>query len=141
MYEKSLIIFKPDAVQRQLTGRILQRFEDAGIKIHALNLQNADRAQAESHYDEHKDKPFFSMVVDYICSGPVLVVVFGGLGCISKIRSMVGATEPAEALPGTIRGDFAHQVMIKGGDDPLYNLIHASAHAEDAEREIKIWFA
>ena len=113
MYQKSLVIIKPDGLKRNLSSRILQRFEDAGMKFHALKLVSASKEQAETHYEEHKDKPFFPMVVDYICSGPILVFAVGGLGCISKIRQMVGATEPAQALPGTIRGDFAHQVMVK----------------------------
>ena len=140
MYEKSLVIIKPDGIQRRKVGQILDRFETAGFKIHAMEMRQADKETAGTHYEEHKDKPFFPMVVDYICSGPVLVFVLGGLGAISKIRQMVGATEPAEAQPGTIRGDFAHQVMVKDGKTPLFNMIHASANSEDAEREIKVWF-
>ena len=140
MYQKSLVIIKPDGLKRNLSFRILQRFEDAGMKLHAMKLVQSSPELAGTHYEEHKDKPFFPMVVDYICSGPILVFVLGGLGSIAKIRQMVGATEPASAEPGTIRGDFAHQLMIKGGDAPLYNLIHASANQEDAIREIAVWF-
>ena len=140
MYQKSLVIIKPDALKRNLAFRVLQRFEDAGMKLHAMKLVQSTADLAGEHYDEHRDKPFFPMVVDYICSGPILVFVLGGLGSIPKIRQMVGATEPASAAPGTIRGDFAHQLMIKGGDAPLYNLIHASANEEDAVKEIGVWF-
>ena len=143
MYEKSLIILKPDAVQRALTGQIITRFENAGLKLHAMKFQEVSSELARTHYEEHADKPFFPSIESYITAGPVLVFVLGGHNAISKIRSIVGATEPASSAPGTIRGDFAHQAYPAAGepdDKPIRNLVHASANAEDAEREVKVWF-
>jgi nucleoside-diphosphate kinase len=144
MYEKSLVIIKPDGIQRSLTGRILSRFEDAGLKIHAMKFQSVPVEQSRKHYAEHVNKGFYPTVEQYITSGPVLVFVLGGLNAIKKIRLMVGATEPASALPGTIRGDFAHQAYAAPGepdDKPIRNLIHASATPDEAAAEIAIWFA
>lgn len=144
MYEKSLIIIKPDGVQRNLVGTILSRFENAGLKIHAVKFQTVPIEQARKHYAEHVGKGFYPTVEKYITSGPVLVLVLGGLSAIKKIRTMVGATEPSSALPGTIRGDFAHQPYPAPGepdDKPIRNLIHASATPEEAANEVKIWFS
>ncbi len=141
MYEKSLLIVKPDGVQRGLTGRILQRFEDCGMKLLAMRLEIAPRERVESHYAEHRGKPFFDGIVTYMSQGPIVVFVLGGVGAIAKIRQLVGATTPTEAAPGTIRGDLAHQDRESGKDRPIFNLIHASANAEDAEREVALWFA
>ena len=105
MYEKSLIIIKPDGVQRSLAGSIITRFENAGLKIHAMKFQTVSPDQSKKHYAEHVNKGFYPTVEKYITSGPVLVFVLGGLGAIKKIRTMVGATEPASAIPGSIRGD------------------------------------
>lgn len=140
MYEKSLLIVKPEGVTRRLVGRIITRFEDAGLKLHAMRFEQPPKAKVEDHYAEHAGKPFFPTIVDYMSDGPVLLFVLGGVGCIAKIRQIVGATCPAEAAPGTIRGDFAHQTKDAGKDRPIYNLIHASANAEDAEREVALWF-
>ena len=143
MYEKSLIIIKPDGVQRGLTGSIISRFENAGLKLHAVKFQNVPVEQARKHYAEHIDKGFYPTVEKYITSGPVLIFVLGGLSAISKIRTMVGATEPASAVPGTIRGDYAHQAYPAPGepdDKPIRNLIHASATPDEAAVEIGIWF-
>ena len=144
MYEKSLIIIKPDGVQRSLVGTVLSRFESAGLKIHGMKFQTVPAEQSQKHYAEHVDKPFYPTVEEYITSGPVLVFVLGGHNAIKKIRAMVGATEPASALPGTIRGDFAHQSYPAPGepdDEPIRNLIHASATPDEAEAEISIWFS
>lgn len=144
MYEKSLIIIKPDGVQRSLVGSILTRFENAGLKLHAMKFQEVPVEQSRKHYAEHVNKGFYPTVEKYITSGPVLVFVLGGLNAVKKIRTMVGATEPASALPGTIRGDYAHQPYPAPGepdDKPIRNLIHASATAEEAANEITIWFS
>lgn len=140
MYEQSLLIVKPDGVQRRLVGRILQRFEDAGLKLVAMRLEQPTRARVEAHYAEHAGKPFFGSIVDYMAGAPVVVFVLGGTSAIAKIRLMVGATTPSEAAPGTLRGDFANQDKESGKDRPIYNLIHASANAADATREIALWF-
>ena len=138
MYEKSLVIMKPDAVQRRLFGRIMQRFEDAGLKIHAMRLDTATPEMARKHYEEHAEKPFFPSLETYITSGPIIVMALGGNNAIAKIRLMLGSTVPAESAPGTIRGDFAHQPM---GEKSLRNLVHASANADDAAREVALWFS
>jgi nucleoside-diphosphate kinase len=140
MTERSLLIVKPDGVQRRLIGRILQRFEDAGLKLHGMRLERPALARVEEHYAEHRGKPFFPNITSYLASAPVLVFVLGGAGAIARIRQLVGATCPAEAAPGTIRGDFAHMTRESGKDRPIFNLIHASANAADAEREIALWF-
>lgn len=143
MYEKSLLIIKPDGIKRRLTSQVLLRFETAGLKLHALKLINASSELAGDHYGEHRERPFFPLIVDYLTEGPVLAFVLGGEGAIARIRKMVGATTPADSDPGTIRGDFCHMSLDKEAatSKALYNLIHASANAEDAEREIALWFA
>ena len=144
MYQQSLVILKPDAIQRRLVGQIIQRFENVGLKIHALRFEKTTREQSRRHYAEHVDKPFYPSLEEYITSGPIIVMILGGIEAIPKIRQMIGDTTPGKALPGTIRGDYAHQVNVKpkAGEDqsPLRNLIHASANSDDAEMEIKLWF-
>ncbi len=142
-YEKSLIIIKPDGIQRSVTGEILTRFERAGLKIHAMRFQKVSVEMARKHYADHVNKSFFPTVEKYITSGPVIVFVVGGLNCVKKVRTLVGATEPCSALPGTIRGDYAHQPYAAPGepdDKPIRNLIHASGTVGEAEQEIAIWF-
>lgn len=131
--ERSLIIIKPDAVQRGLIGAILTRFEQHGWKFQGLKLMRVDEALARRHYAEHEGKDFFEHLVSYITSAPVVVAVIGGKpGTVEMIRAMVGATNPAKAAPGTIRGDY--------GLDIGRNLIHASDSPESGEREIAIFF-
>ncbi|AUB55877.1 MULTISPECIES: nucleoside-diphosphate kinase [Methanobacterium] len=132
MKQKSFVMLKPDAVLRRLTGKILTRFEERGLQILAAKLMIIPRNQAEEHYVEHQEKPFFGDLVDYITSGPVLAMVIEGDECISLIRKMVGATNPKEADLGTIRGDFA----IETGR----NIVHASDSPASAEREIALFF-
>lgn len=138
MYEKSLILIKPDGLQRRLVGRLLQRFEDAGLTIHALKLVQPTDELVARHYAEHVNKPFFPSLQAYFRVGPVVALVLGGTGAVSRIRKLVGATAPSEAEPGTIRGDFAHMGLSKDG--PCFNLIHASATPEEAAQEITVWF-
>lgn len=143
MYEKSLIIIKPDGVQRGLVGNIITRFENAGLKIHGMKFVQPTQEMARAHYSEHVDKGFYPTVEEYILSGPVLVFALGGINSVKKIRLMVGATEPASSAPGTIRGDFAHQSYPAPGepdDKPIRNLIHASGSSEEALTEVKLWF-
>ena len=137
MYQKSLVIIKPDGIPRRLVSEILGRFERAGFKLHAMKLMQATAEHARKHYREHVDKAFYPSVESYIIEGPILVFVLGGQGCISTIRKLVGATMPSDAAPGTIRGDLAHQPK---GDGALRNLIHASATPEEAEWEMSVWF-
>lgn len=130
--ERSLVILKPDAVQRGLVGTILGRLETRGLKIVGMKLMLVDEARARRHYDEHKDRPFFPGLISYITSGPVVVLVVAGENVVKMIRDMVGKTKPFESPPGTIRGDFA----IETGR----NLIHASDSPESGEREVPIFF-
>lgn len=130
--DRSLIIFKPDAVQRGLVGPILSRIEQRGIKIIGLKLMQINEELARKHYAEHEGKGFFSSLVSYITSGPVVVLVATGDNIIETVRSMVGATNPVKAAPGTIRGDYALAIGR--------NLIHASDSPESGEREVGIFF-
>ena len=130
--ERTLIIVKPDGVQRGLIGEILSRFERRGFRLCALKMVQVERSLAEEHYAVHKGKFFYNDLVSYISSSPVVVAVLEGPDVIKATRLMVGATKPAEAAPGTIRGDLA----VAG----LRNLIHASDGPETAEQEIKLWF-
>ena len=133
MSERTLILIKPDGVQRLLVGRILDRYEQRGLRIVGLKLMQADRSLAERHYDVHREKPFFAGLVDFITSGPLVAIAVEGLNAIAVCRAINGATRPHEAAPGTIRGDYA----IETGQ----NLVHASDSVENAEQELALWFA
>ncbi len=131
--ERTLIIVKPDGVHRGLVGPVLSRFEERGLKIAGLKLIHISRDLAERHYAEHKGKSFYEGLVGFITSGPVVVGVIEGPGAIALVRTMMGATNPANAVPGTIRGDFATAVS--------YNVIHGSDGVESAQREIALYFS
>jgi nucleoside-diphosphate kinase len=130
--ERTLVLIKPDAVQRRLAGEILARFEGRGLEIKAARLLTVDRDLAEKHYAEHAQKPFFGELVEFITSAPTLAFVLEGEGAISVVRTTVGATDPAVAAPGTIRGDLALSMPD--------NLVHGSDSTESAAREIALWF-
>ncbi len=130
--ERSLIILKPDAVQRGLIGPILTRLEQRGLKLAGLKLMRIDDALANRHYAVHEGKPFFKGLVEYIVSGPVVVLVVTGKNVIAAVRNTVGATNPTQAAPGTIRGDFGVEIGR--------NLIHASDSPENGEKEIALFF-
>lgn len=132
MAERTLIILKPDAVQRQLVGRILSRFEDKGLKIVAARFMRISESMARRHYAVHEGKPFFPAAVQYLCSGPVLVMVLQADDVIAMTRKLMGKTFGNEADPGTIRGDFAGS---KG-----YNMVHGSDSPQTAEYEIGLYF-
>lgn len=135
-------MLKPDAVQRQLTGPILTRFENAGFKIVALKMQWVSQDHSKKHYAEHAEKPFFKGLDEFIRAGPVIAFVLEGVNAIENVRKIVGSTEPKGASPGTIRGDYAH-VSYGYADEKgigVKNLIHASANQDDARREIELWF-
>ena len=131
--EKTLVLVKPDGVRRQLGGEIISRFEKRGLRIAALKLCRITREMGEKHYSEHVGKPFFQGLVDFISSGPVIAMVIEGENAIRAVRTMMGATNPLDSVPGTIRGDFA-LVMSE-------NVIHGSDGPESAEREINTFFA
>jgi nucleoside-diphosphate kinase len=129
---RTLILVKPDAFARGLTGEILARFERKGLRIAALKLVQTPRATAETHYAEHSERPFFGELVDFITSAPLVAAVLEGDDIVKASRQLIGATNPLEANTGSIRGDFAIEVG--------QNLVHGSDSDESAEREIGIWF-
>jgi nucleoside-diphosphate kinase len=126
------VLVKPDAVGRALTGEIVARFERRGLAIKAARLLTVDRSLAEEHYAEHTEKPFFGELVDFITSGPTMALVLEGEGAIATVRTTMGATNPADAAPGTIRGDMSLSMPD--------NLVHGSDSPESADREIGLWF-
>jgi nucleoside-diphosphate kinase len=130
--ERSLILIKPDAMQRRLAGDILDRIERRGFTLRAGKLIHVSRELGETHYAEHREKPFFGELVAFITSGPTFALVVEGEGAIATMRKTIGATNPANAEPGTIRGDLA--VAMPN------NLVHGSDSPESAEREIALWF-
>jgi len=131
--ERTLIIIKPDAVQRALIGEIVRRFEARGLRIVGMKLLQAPRGLAEKHYAEHAGRRFYEGLLDYITSAPVVVMALEAPNAIKIARDMIGATKPIESPPGSIRGDF--------GIDVGRNLIHGSDGPESAERELALWFA
>jgi nucleoside-diphosphate kinase len=130
--ERTLVLVKPDAMRRSLAGEILARLERRGLELRAAQLLTVDRSLAEEHYAEHMQKPFFGELVDFITSGPTLALVVEGEEAIKVVRTTMGATNPAEAAPGTIRGDLSLSMPD--------NLVHGSDSSESAEREIGLWF-
>lgn len=130
--EKTLVLIKPGGVQRNLIGEITARIERRGLKVVGLKLIHADRETVEAHYDEHRERPFFAGVVSYLTSGPIVALAVEGENAIKAIRAMMGATNPIDATPGTVRGDFALSI-----ED---NLTHSSSDPEAAERELGLWF-
>jgi nucleoside-diphosphate kinase len=130
--ERTLVIVKPDGVQRGLIGDVLQRFETRGLKLVGLKLMSVSEELARRHYGIHKGKPFFEGLIRYITSAPVVVVVFEGKDAVAAVRSTVGATNPVQAAPGTIRGDLAMEIGR--------NLVHASDSVETARSEVVLFF-
>jgi nucleoside-diphosphate kinase len=130
--EKSLVLIKPDAVQRGLAGKIIDRIERRGLRIAAMKMLRMDKELASRHYGIHKDKPFFGSLVDFITSGPIVAIVFEGPQAVEVIRQTMGSTNSAKAAAGTIRGDF--------GVDLQQNLVHGSDSLENAAKEIAIFF-
>ncbi len=131
--EQTLVLAKPDAVGRSLAGELVGRLERRGLRLRGAKLLVADRALAEQHYAEHVEKPFFGELVDFITSAPTLALVVEGESAISVVRTTMGATNPRDAAPGTIRGDLALAMPD--------NLVHGSDSPESAEREIGLWFS
>jgi nucleoside-diphosphate kinase len=129
--ENTFIILKPDAVQRQLSGQLIARFEQRGLKIVALKLMSVSEDLAKEHYAVHKERPFFNSLISYIISGPVVAMVLQGPNAIKAVRNTVGSTNPVEAAPGSIRGDYGMEIGR--------NLVHASDGPETAKAEIALW--
>ncbi len=147
--QRTLVILKPDAIQRGYVGEILTRFEKAGMKIIGMKMLRVDDDFGGKHYHdikERKGEEIFKGLLEYIKLGPVLAFVLEGVNAIENVRKIVGGTEPKSSPPGTIRGDYAHMTYARA-DDPnshcksVYNLIHASADEKDAEHEIHLWFS
>jgi nucleoside-diphosphate kinase len=130
--ERTLILLKPDCVQRRLAGEVLSRFERKGLRLVALKLVQADRALAERHYDVHRERPFFSSLVQFLTSGPTIALVLEGREAVVVARNLIGATDGTKAPPGTIRGDYAISVQN--------NLVHGSDSVDNAQQEIALWF-
>lgn len=130
--EKTLVLIKPDGVKRQICGEILTRYERKGLIIKAMKLLQTPKELAQEHYAEHKDKPFFGELVDFITSGPVLAFVLAGKNAVTSVRTINGATNPVDATPGSIRGDYALTMDS--------NVVHASDSVDSAAREIHLWF-
>jgi nucleoside-diphosphate kinase len=130
--EKTLVLIKPDAMQRGLAGEILARFERRGLTLRDAKLVRVDRKLAEEHYAEHAKKPFYGELLSFITSGPTLALVLEGEGAIALVRTTIGATDPADAAAGSIRGDLALSMPD--------NLVHGSDSPDSAERELALWF-
>jgi nucleoside-diphosphate kinase len=130
--ERTLVLIKPDAMQRRLAGEILARFEQRGLEVRAAKLVHVDEALAGEHYAEHREKPFFGELVEFITSSPTLALVLEGDSAVKVVRTTMGATNPVDSAPGTIRGDLALAMPD--------NLVHGSDSLESAEREIALWF-
>ncbi|MCL6598416.1 nucleoside-diphosphate kinase [Alicyclobacillus macrosporangiidus] len=130
--EKTFVMVKPDGVQRGLIGEVVSRFERKGLKLVGAKLMSVSQSLAEQHYAEHKERPFFKDLVSFITSSPVFAMVWEGENAIAIARSMMGKTNPAEAAPGTIRGDYGLSIGM--------NIIHGSDSPASAEREIALWF-
>jgi nucleoside-diphosphate kinase len=130
--ERTLILVKPDAFERGLTGEVIARFERKGLKLVAMKLMQADQQLANKHYEEHTDKPFFGELVSFITGGPLVALVLEGESAVVAARQLIGATNPLEADAGSIRGELATEVT--------FNLVHGSDSPESADREIALWF-
>src|SRR3989338_1837815 len=142
MIEKTFVMVKPDGVQRQLAGKIISRFEDAGLKIVGMKMKRIDKEFAGKLYSAHLKKEFYKGLEKFITESPVIAFVIEGLHAVEAVRKIVGATEPRTAAPGTIRGDFAHhsyEYTNKKGIS-IRNLIHATSSKEEAKKEIGLWF-
>ena len=131
--ESTLVLIKPDGVNRALIGKLIEKLESTGLKITGMKLILINKDLASKHYEEHKDKPFFSSLVNFITSSPVVALALNGENAIQKTRTMMGSTNPLESSPGTIRGDFGLSIEK--------NVIHGSANENDALREIKLYFS
>lgn len=140
--EKTLVLVKPDGVQRGLIGRIISRFEGAGFKIIASKMTQVDKEFAKKHYKAHLKEEFYPRLEKMITSGPVIAIVLQGVDAVENVRKLVGPTEPKSALPGTIRGDFAHHSEKWGNqkETGYANVVHASGNKKEAKEEVELWF-
>ncbi len=140
--ERTFVALKPDAVQRGITGQIIHRLERSGMRLAAIKMLTADDELLKKHYSEHVDKDFYKGLKEFMQEGPVIAMVWEGVNAVENVRKLVGETAPKEAMPGTIRGDFAH-MSFKHADakgKAVKNLIHASGELNEAMEEIALWF-
>lgn len=142
MIERTLVILKPDAVKRCFCGEIISRFERAGLKIVGMKMVWVSKEKSKKHYKEHVEKSFYPGLEKFITQGPVVAIILEGVEAVEVVRKLVGSTVPKEALPGTIRGDYAHLSIQHANkkQKSIPNLIHASGNKEEAEYEINLWF-
>ncbi len=142
--EQSLVFIKPDGVERGIVGEIISRFERVGLVIVGMKMVWVDKEHARKHYSAHVEKSFYPPVEEYVTSGPVIAMVLEGHGAVGLIRKLVGGTEPNTALPGTIRGDYAHMTYAHADNEGkhlgLRNVVHASGNVEEAQQEVQLWF-
>ena len=143
MIEQTLVLVKPDGVERGLIGEIIKRFEQRGLKIVGLKMVSVDPDFSKKHYASHVDKNFYKGLEEYVTSGPVVAMIIEGLHAVDVVRKIVGDTEPMSASVGTIRGDFAHVSFAYADKEKksVMNLIHASGNLEDAKDEVALWFS
>ncbi len=145
--EQTLVLLKPDALDRGLVGEIIQRFEKVGLKIVALKMLQPNQQHSEGHYTEdlaiRRGETVRKMMVDMLLSGPIIAVVFEGIEAVELVRKMIGSTEPKVAAPGTIRGDYAHASFkhVDANKSGMFNLIHGSSSTQEAKQEIEVWFS
>ena len=142
MIERTLVLLKPDTVQRSISGRTLTKFEDVGLKFVGMKMVWVDKEFAKKHYKAHVGKPFYPGLETMITEGPVIAIVIEGIHAVEIVRKIVGGTEPKSAQPGTIRGDFAHHSYEYSDSKgiAIKNLVHASGNKKEADEEVKLWF-
>ena len=143
MIEQTLILLKPDAIQRSIAGQIISRFENAGLKIIGMKMTKVDKDFSKKHYEAHIEKEFYRGLEEFITAGPIVAIALEGISSVETVRKLVGTTEPKTAQPGTIRGDFAHHSYKYTNEKgiAIKNLIHASGTKEEASREVALWFS
>jgi len=141
--QQTLVLVKPDGVARGLTGNVIKRIEQRGLKIVGLKLVKIDKDFSKKHYAAHVDKDFYKGLEEFVTSGPIVAMVVEGVDAIENVRKIVGTTESKSALPGTIRGDFSHVSYSHANEKgiAIKNIVHASGDAEDAKKEIALWFS
>ena len=142
-WERTFVLFKPDTVIRALTGTLITRFEQAGLTLSAMRMESADRKKAVEHYQSKKGESFFEPLVTLLTSGPIVIMALEGANAIATVRKIIGSTEPSEAVPGSIRGDFCHMSYKRSHErlGVIPNLIHASDSPESAKQELALWFS
>lgn len=140
--EKTLVLIKPDGVERNLIGEIIKRFEEGGLKVADMKMVTPTKEFVKTHYAMHRDKPFFNLLIDYLADRRVVAMILEGKDAIAHVRKIVGATDPSKADEGTIRGDLSNDSREKADAEhrSIYNLIHASGTKEESEAELKLWF-